>query len=115
GWFPMPPDDAYLSGAEIYTTVWNYDRAYGYLDWYGPAYGTSWLAANWVFVPEAHFVDRNYVNYAVGGPQGAQFIGRTRDVTNYATVNDRVVNRSVDPAVIQRATGHAISAVPARN
>ena len=116
GWFPMPPDNAYLAGEEIYTTAWtNYDRAYGYLDWYGPAYGTNWLAANWVFCPEAHFADSNYVTYALDPPRAEQIVGRTRDVTNYATVNDYVVNRSVDPAAIERASGHAFAPVPARN
>jgi hypothetical protein len=116
GWFPMPPDNAYLAGEEIYATEWtNYDRAYGYLDWYGPAYGTNWLAANWVFCPERHFADANYVTYVVDPPQAVQLIGRTRDVTNYATINDYVVNRSIDPRTIQTASGHAIAPVPARN
>lgn len=115
GWCPMPPDNAFLAGDEIYPTAWdNADRAYGYMDWYGPNYGPNWFATDWVFVNTAHFADRDYSRYAVAGAQAAPIYRTSRDITRYNTANNYVVNRSVDPAVISRARGRAITAVPLR-
>ena len=58
GWFPMPPDDRFLAGDEIYRTDWNnWDRGYGYADWYGPSYGSNWLASVAVWVDDRHFAE----------------------------------------------------------
>src|SRR5258705_7567920 len=46
GWFPMPPDDDFIAGREVYRTDWDWNRGYGYQDWYGPEYGENWLMAN---------------------------------------------------------------------
>ncbi|HEX5278645.1 MAG TPA: DUF6600 domain-containing protein [Micropepsaceae bacterium] len=117
GWCPMPPDEAWLAGQEVWPTAWNNsDRAYGYMDWYGPNYGPNWLAASaWVFVPQAHFADRNYTSYAADSRQAQRLFGTTRDVTNYANVNGYVANRSIDPAAIGRASGRTYTATQARN
>lgn len=116
GWFPMPPDDAWLAGQEVWPVAWNdADRAYGYMDWYGPNYGPNWLGASWAFVPQAHFADRNWTSYAADARQAQRLFGTTRDVTNYANVNGYVANRSIDPAAIERASGRNFAATPARN
>ncbi|MDE2474140.1 MAG: hypothetical protein KGO48_03735 [Alphaproteobacteria bacterium] len=117
GWCPMPPDDAWLAGQEVWPVAWNdADRAYGYMDWYGPNYGPNWLAASaWVFVPQAHFADRNFTSFAADPQQARRLIGTTRDVTNYANVNGYVANRSIDPAAIGRASGRSFAATPAHN
>lgn len=117
GWCPMPPDDAWLAGQEVWPVAWNdADRAYGYMDWYGQNYGPDWLAASaWVFVPQAHFADRNFTSFAADPQQARRLIGTTRDVTNYANVNGYVANRSIDPAAIGRASGRSFAATPARN
>ena len=116
GWFPMPPDGEFLAGAEVYPTYWSdADRAYGYMDWYGPNYGPDWFAADWVFVNAAHFADRDYHRYAIDrGPQAVRLFRQTRDSTHYATSNNFVVNRSVDPALIGRARGRPVTPVPLR-
>ena len=116
GWFPMPPDSEFLAGAEVYPANWNdADRAYGYMDWYGPNYGPDWFATDWVFVNTAHFADRDYHRYAVeGGAQAMRLFRQTRDSTHYATANNFVVNRSVDPALISRARGRPVTPVPLR-
>src|SRR6266567_5874242 len=115
GWFPMPPDDAFLAGDEIYRTNWdNWDRAYGYLDWYGPRFGPNWLLSIGVFVDERHFADRDFNRFAPRPNELVNIINNTRNVTNYTTVNNYIVNRSVDREQIQRASGRQIAAVPER-
>ena len=112
-WFPMPPDEAFLAGDEVYRTNWdNWDRGFGYTDWYGPRFGPSWLMSIGTFVDERHFADRDFIRYAPPPNQLVNIVNNTRNVTNYATVNNYIVNRSVDPAQIQRASGRQIVVVP---
>jgi len=116
GWFPMPPDDAYLAGEEIYPAAWNnWDRAYGYLDWYGPSYGPNWAMSQWSFVSDQYFAAPDYWDYIVPAARISVVFGGTRDTTNYAVVNNYVVNRSIDPAPIERASGRHFAAIAARN
>ena len=115
GWFPMPPDEAFLAGDEVYRTNWdNWDRAYGYLDWYGPRFGPNWLLSIGVFVDERHFADRDFNRFAPRGDELVRIVNNTRNVTNYTTVNNYIVNRSVDRDQIQRASGRQVAIVPER-
>jgi hypothetical protein len=115
GWFPMPPDEAFLAGDEVYRTNWdNWDRSYGYLDWYGPRFGPNWLLSMGVFVDERHFADRDFSRFTPRPDALPSIVNNTRNVTNYATVNNYIVNRSVDRDQIQRASGRQIAAVPER-
>ena len=110
GWFPMPPDDNYY-GDGAYNG--NYDNDYGYRDWYGPSFSNDQFLSLWIFVPEDHFRDQNYRNYAVPERNYSSFIGQTRDTTSYVTVNNYVVNRSVDSTRLQRDTKQSFQPVAA--
>ena len=112
GWFPMPPGDDYY-GDGAYRG--NFDDQYGYRDWYGPSFGNTQFLALWVFVGENHFGDRNFRNYAVPQRDYGRFIGQTRDSTNYTTVNNYVVNRSVDANRLQQDTKQRFAPVAARS
>ncbi len=113
GWFPMPPDDAFLAGDEVYRTDWNnWDSGYGYADWYGPNYGAAWLLSMAVFVDDKHFADRDYMRYVAPRNRIAPIVNKFRNITNYTTVNNIVVNRSVDVGSIERASGRRITPVP---
>jgi hypothetical protein len=115
GWFPMPPDDQFLAGVEVYRDDWNWDRGYyGYADWYGPTIATGLLAA-WTFVALDHFADRDYYRYAYQRPQVVNIINNTTNVTNYTTVNNRIINRSVDVTRVEQASGRRIERVEARS
>ena len=115
GWFPMPPDDRFLAGYDVYRDDWNWDRGYyGYSDWYGPSIVAS-LAAAWTFVALDRFADRDYYRYARPRTQVVNIINNTTNVTNYVTVNNRIVNRSVDVAQVERASGRQIQRVAARD
>jgi hypothetical protein len=115
GWFPMPPDDGFLYGQEAYLNRWdNWGRGYGYLDWYGPGVSISLLLSFWTFVDDRHFADRDFVRYVPPRSVFPQIVNTTTNVTNYVTVNNYIVNRSVDVARIERAAGRRIAAVEAR-
>jgi hypothetical protein len=115
GWFPMPPDDRFLAGVEVYRDDWNWDRGYfGYADWYGPSIATGLMAA-WTFVALDHFADRDYYRYAYDRPRVVNVVNNTTNITNYVTVNNRIVNRSIDVDRVERAAGRQIQRVEARN
>jgi hypothetical protein len=112
GWFPMPPDDNYY-GDGAYRD--NYDNQYGYRDWYGPSFGNDQFLSLWIFVGEDHFRDRNFRNYAVPQRDYGRFISQTRDTTHYVTINNYVVNHSIDEGRLQQATKQRFQPVPASN
>jgi len=93
GWFPMPPGDNYY-GNGAYRD--NFDNQYGYRDWYGPSFDNNQFLSLWVFVGLDHFRDQNYRNYALQQRDYGRFIGQTTNTTNYVTINNYVVNRSID-------------------
>ena len=116
GWFPMPPDDGFLFGSDLFRSRWdNWDRGFGYYDWYGPNFGPSLVLSFWVFVEDRHFADRDYVRYVPPREQFTRIVNNTTNVTNYVTVNNYVVNRSVDVSRIERATGRRIPAAEPSN
>jgi hypothetical protein len=115
GWFPMPPDDGFLYGADPYFNRWdNWDRGFGYSDWYGPGFGANLLLSFWIFVDERRFADPDYIRYIPPRNDFTRIVNNTTNVTNYVTVNNYIVNRSVDVTRIERAAGRRIPAVEPR-
>ena len=112
GWFPMPPGDNYY-GDGAYRD--NFANQYGYRDWYGPSFGNDQFLSLWIFVGQDHFRDRNFRNYAVPQRDYGTFFSQTTNTTNYVTINNYVVNRSVDRDRLERATNQRIEQVPARS
>ena len=116
GWFPMPPDDRFLAGDEDYRTDWNdWNRGFGYADWYGPQYGLEFTLGFWTFVEPRHFADRDYIRYVAPRQQYRAFMDRSRNITNYTTVNNVIVNRSVDVRQIERDRGERVAVVNPRD
>ena len=93
GWFPMPPGDDYYGDGPYRD---NFANQYGYRDWYGPSFGNEQFLSLWIFVGQDHFRDRNFRNYAVPQRDYGNFFSQTTNTTNYVTINNYVVNRSVD-------------------
>jgi hypothetical protein len=122
GWMPTPPDPEFLGigGASVgissggfgisvdYADTGGY---YGYSQWYGSDYNEDRFASNWVFVDTAHIADRDFGRYRAPRAQYATIIHNTTNITNYTVVNNYIVNRSVDPRIVQRASGHAVVSV----
>jgi hypothetical protein len=117
GWFPMPPDDGFLyGGGSPYVNRWdNWDRGFGYNDWYGAGFGVSSLINFWVFVEDRRFGDRDYIRYVPPRTNIVNIVNSTTNVTNYVTVNNYIVNRSINVDRIERASGRPITRVEARN
>ncbi len=110
GWFPMPPGDNYY-GDGAYND--NFNNQYGYRDWYGPSFGNDQFMSLWIFVGNDHFRDRNYRNYAIPQRNYGSFFSQTINTTNYITINNYVVNRSVDRDRLQRTTNQRFEPVAA--
>ena len=110
GWFPMPPDDNYY-GDGAYRD--NFDNQYGYRDWYGPNFSTDQFLSLWVFVGQEHFRDRDFRNYALPQRDYGRVVSQTTNTTNYITINNYVVNRSIDDNRLQRETNQRFQPVPA--
>ncbi len=109
GWFPMPPDDYYGDGP--YRAA--FDDDYGYRAWYGPGFGNDQFFSLWVFIGEDHFRDRDFRSHALPQRDYGRVIAQTRDTTNYVTINNYVVNRSVDANRLQRDTHQQFQPVQA--
>jgi len=110
GWLPMPPGDNYY-GDGAYRDDFN--NQYGYRDWYGSSFGSAQFLALWIFVGEDHFLDRDFRKYAAPQSDYGRFISQTRDSTNYVTVNNYVVNRSIDANRLPRSAKQAFQPVAA--
>jgi hypothetical protein len=63
---------------------------------------------HYCFVEERRFLDDRIHRRAVPAPRNATIVNNTRNVTNITVINQRVVNRSVQVAEVERATGHAV-------
>jgi hypothetical protein len=111
GWFPMPPDDYYGNGPYR----GNYASFYGYRDWYGPSFGNDTFFSLWIFVGEDRFADRDYRRYVVPQRDYGRVIVNTTEVTNYVTINNHIVNRSINVERIERASNRRIETVEARS
>jgi Family of unknown function (DUF6600) len=113
GWFPMPPDDTFLTGYGLPPTAWDWNGGFGYVGWYGPQILPT-IAISWTFVDFDHFTDRDVYRYEAPHSEYRRLIDNTRNVTNYVTVNNRIVDRSINVNRLERATGRRIAPVRAR-
>ncbi len=98
GWAPLPPDTlAYSSfGAAPYTIL-----------------NAGYYQPRWIFVPTRYFMSPRVYGYAVPPSRNHLFIRQTVNVTNYVTVNNVIVNRSIAPRRIERVTGERVLAMRA--
>lgn len=114
GWMPMPPDEAFISGTGLSLGMnfgsWG-ANFYGYNRWYGNRVDPGRF---WVFVDSRNLANRDYRRFVVPRERARIIINNTRNVTRFVVVNNRVVNRSIDVRVVERASGHRIVPVPAR-
>jgi hypothetical protein len=95
GWAPMPPDP-YWQGAYYYGS---YDCA-------SPGY-----YSRAVFMSETYFASPRVSAHVVASSQNAVVARGTVNVTSYSRVGSGIMNRSIDIAKLQAATGQAIKPV----
>lgn len=121
----MPPDSRFLAGSDVsvglsfgggFGLSFNFGNRsdyYGYAQWYGPQFGENRFDSLWVFVGAGHLDDRDFRRYRVPRAQYATIIGNTKNITNYTISNNYVLNKSIDPRVVERASGHPVPVVRA--
>ncbi len=114
GWLPMPPDEAFISGNGLSLGM-NFGSSgvnfYGYDRWYGNRVDPDRF---WVFVDNRNLANRDYRRFVVPRERAKALVTSTRNVTKFEVVNNRVVNRSIDVKIVERASGRRIAPVPAR-
>ncbi len=93
GWAPMPPQHGWRVGMG-FTVIGDPD---GLIEphWYS-------------FVAERHFPERNLNRYFELAARNVTLVRSTRNITNYLTMENRIVDRSIDVKQIERATGRRI-------
>src|ERR1041385_2995176 len=109
---PLPPDEAFMSGGGLSVGV---DLGPIGINFYRNWYGNRVDPDNFfVFVGNGHLVDRDYRRFVVPAAQRKVIINRTRTVTKFEVVNNRVVNRGVDVKIVEKAAGRKIEPVSAK-
>lgn len=100
GWAPLPPETLQVSfGFNI-----------GHTDMSAVFY-----ASRWVFVPRNRFLDARVYTSAAPMTQNTVYIRQTVNVTNYVTVNNVIVNRSIDRRRMESAIGRRIEVARVRD
>ncbi|HYJ32784.1 MAG TPA: DUF6600 domain-containing protein [Candidatus Binatia bacterium] len=90
GWAPLPPE-----------ATWDVS--------FGVRYADDFVApSRWCFVPATRLTSTRLRSYVAPLPETRRIYTETRDLTRYASVNGRVAERGLRPALIERATGRDI-------
>jgi hypothetical protein len=100
GWAPLPPETLGIS----------YGFASRHTDMSAGHY-----ASRWVFVPRRGFLDARVYTSAMPLTQNTHLIHQTVNVTNYVTVNNVVMNRSIDRQRMETAIGRRIEVARVRD
>jgi hypothetical protein len=95
GWAPLTPE--YRWGANVGFRAGNFDV------------DLRIAPRQYVFVPERHFAEEGAHRRALPYARNAEFVDVTRNITNYARVGDRIVNRGVTVQEVERASGRRIT------
>ena len=121
-WLPMPPCSnyygSYFGTVGVYTGGFYDDRYYGYQcyqDWYGTSISFTIFLSYWTVVPEAHFFAPDLNRWRLHHRNYRTILPRTQNVTDYATVGDRVVNRSFPQARLDKILGKPVTPTPLRD
>jgi hypothetical protein len=94
GWAPLPWQVSWHAG-------------FGF-DWGGMDVNVALGPSAWSFVEARHMVTPSVGVYVAPVARNVTLIQNTVNVTNYISVDNRVVNQSVRPDKIGRALGHAV-------
>jgi hypothetical protein len=94
GWAPLPWQASWHAGVG--------------LEWRGVDVNVAIGPSAWCFVEARHMVAASVGGYMAPVARNVTLIHSTVNVTNYTTIDNRVVNQSVPPEKIGRALGHAV-------
>ncbi len=108
GWAPLPPETlgmtliALLAGGRS-------SSHYRYVDM-----SDSYYQPRWTFVPTRYFTDDRVYTHAYSWRDNDRYYRGSRNVTNYITVNNYYVNRSIDPRRWESRTGRQLDRIEVR-
>lgn len=88
GWRPLAPDEDWEPSGSLRIRAAYYDE---------PTY-----APRWIFVSPRYFVEPSIHLHLFPRTQSVVFLGRTRRVTTYRVVNQRIVNTGLTISFVQR-------------
>ena len=99
GWAPLPPRATWQTRIGLSIGGLDLDAFIG--------------ANDYVFVQDRAFVDRGVYQHALPWERNRNIINMTDNVTSYTIVNNRVVNRGIAIATVERAVGRSVERVRA--
>lgn len=97
GWAPLTPQFGWNASVGLRVGQVDLDAAIG--------------PANYVFVPEGHFLEPAVYRQALPVARNVTIVNATQNVTNYAVVHNRPVNRGVDVRQVEQTVHHAVPRV----
>lgn len=100
GWAPLPPETLQVS--------FSFDT--GHTDM-----SATYYVPRWVFVARNRFLDARIYTSVAPVTQNNVYIHQTVNVTNYVTVNNMIVNRSIDRQRMESAIGRRIEVARVRD
>jgi len=102
-WVAWQSGDDYVGWAALPPTV-GFDASYG-VDLGGFAVGVDIAPVDYVFVPQSRFLVADVGSYCLAPQQNVAIFGRTRNITNYAVVGGRVIDRGWPVATAEQVAG----------
>ncbi len=102
-WVAWQSGDNYVGWAALPPTV-GFEAGVG-VDLGGFDVGVDLAPVDYVFVPQNRFLVANVGSYCLAPQQNVAIFGRTRNITNYAFVGGRIVNRGWPVETAQRVIG----------
>ena len=100
GWAPLPPEVVWGEGGRL---------DYGHYDMTAEAHHHAW-----VFVEERHFAEPRMHERVIMPARNVTLFGVTQDSTRLSLSNGRIMNRSVEPAQVERITGRPVPVMHVR-
>jgi len=103
-WVDWQEGDNYVGWAPLPPTV-GFDASYGVGS---VQIGVDLAPAAFVFVPERRFLVADVASYCLPAQENVTIIGRTRNITRYSVVNDRVFNQGLPIDQVERFAGRRV-------
>ncbi|HEY8019509.1 MAG TPA: DUF6600 domain-containing protein [Thermoanaerobaculia bacterium] len=105
-WVDWQEGDGYVGWGALPPVV-GFDASYG-VDFGGFQVGVDLVPTAFVFVPERSFLVANVASFCLPPDRNLAFFGRTRNITSYAVVNNRIFNRGWPVENAQRVIGRQV-------
>jgi hypothetical protein len=108
GWAPLPPETLAMTLISLLAGGRS-SNYYRYVDM-----SDAYYQPRWTFVPTRYFTDDRVYTHAYSWRDNDRYYRGSRNVTNYTTVNNYYVNRSIDPQRWESRTGRKVDRVVVR-